>query len=208
MNDQDKTSRVPLGKALQDARLRASLTIEEIAEKLNLAVSTVRDIEDELDNVMENKKYPRVYLRGYLVNYAKLVAFGELKQFPEYQQLSDSQIYQRNLRPSANISPVKKRGKSLLLLSVLIAVVCLVFFIAQQIFFSESKPVISDMQERQQENTATEVVSGQVKKQASNADVVSAARDVAVEQKVNLPATKQPSQTAIVKTSESAPQSE
>ena len=58
MNNQEQTIIVPLGKALQDARLSASLTVEEVAEQLNLAVSTVRDLEDDLDNVIENKKYP------------------------------------------------------------------------------------------------------------------------------------------------------
>ena len=208
MNDQEKKSIAPLGKALQDARLSASLTVEEVAEKLNLAMSTIRDIEDQLDNVIEAEKYPSIYLRGYLANYAKMVALGKLEQFPEYQRLSDTQIPLRNLRPSGLVPPVKKRGKQLLLLSVFIAVVCLAFFIVQQVFFSESKPVIENTQETNQDNanapTEVDVISGKVKQDSPNIEVAPEAADVAVKkQSIKLPVTKQHSQTVISKTSES-----
>lgn len=208
MNDQEKKSIAPLGKALQDARLKASLTVEEVAEELNLAMSTIRDIEDQLDNAIEDKRYPSIYLRGYLVNYAKLVALGKLNEFPEYQQLSDTQIHPRNLRPSANLPPVKKRGKRLLLSSVFIAVVCLGFFIVQQVFFSESKTVIENTQDTNLKNANVpaeiDVISGKVKEETPNVEVASESADVAVKkQSIKLPVTKLHSQTVISKTSES-----
>lgn len=169
INDQDKTGRAPLGQALQNARLNRSLSIEEAAAKLNLAVSTLQDIEDALADLIENKKYPSIFLRGYLVNYAKLVSLTELKQFPEYQQLSSSQTYSRNLRPSATISPAKKRGKKLLLSSVLLAVFCLVFFIVQTTFFSKSPAAISAVQEN-----GDAVISGKITEESADPGVEAA----------------------------------
>ena len=182
MNNQEQTIIVPLGKALQDARLSASLTVEEVAEQLNLAVSTVRDLEDDLDNVIENKKYPPIYLRGYIANYAKLVALDKLNQFIEYQQLSDSQKHPRNLRSPAIIPPVKKRGKRLLLLFVLIVAVCICFLIVQQVFFSESKPVIPATEETKLGNenafANVDVISAKAKIEASNVGVESETADI------------------------------
>ena len=43
---------VPLGKALKDARLLAALSVDAVAEQLNLASRIVRDLEDELDDVL------------------------------------------------------------------------------------------------------------------------------------------------------------
>ncbi len=159
INEQEKTGRAPLGQALRNARLNRSLSIEEVAAKLNLAASTLQDIEDGLADLIENKKYPSIFLRGYLVNYAKLVSLAELKQFPEYQQLSNSQAYLAKLRPSATISPAKKRGKKLLLLSVLLAVLGLALFIVQKSFFSKSPAV-------QEHGDA--VISGKITEEASD----------------------------------------
>ena len=176
MSEQEETSIKTLGKALQDARLSASLTVEEIAERLNLAVSTVRDIEDDLDNMIENQKYPHIYLRGYLANYAKLVALQKLNQFPEYQQLLGSQPLPKKQHPSESVSPVKKRVKRLLLLFLVIAVACLVFFIVKQVFFSENKTDLPEIEEIKldDENTApkTEVIA-RTETEAANVAVAS-----------------------------------
>jgi cytoskeleton protein RodZ len=150
MNDQENTNTVVLGKVLQNARLSASLTVEEVALQLNLAISTVRDIEDELDKVIKEKKYPYVYLRGYIVNYAKLVALDSLEQFPEYQQLSIAQEVPKNILPSVKVSPGKKRGKLLFLL-ILSAVIGLVFFAAQQFLFSRTNLDAADSEKVQLE---------------------------------------------------------
>lgn len=88
MNNQEQTIVAPLGQALKDARLTASLSIEEVAEQLNLGVFTVRELEDSLDELLQSNKYPVIYLRGYLANYGKLVGLDKLNQFIEYQQLS------------------------------------------------------------------------------------------------------------------------
>ena len=149
MSNQEQTSTAPLGKALQDARLSASLTVKDVAEQLNLAVSTVRDIEGNLDNVIENENYPAIYLRGYIANYAKLVVLDKLEQFPEYQQLSNA-----HKRPLNLCSPVKKTPKRRLLLLLLLAVFCIAALLAvQQTFFNARSPLSPDSQTAESEQT-------------------------------------------------------
>ncbi len=148
MNNQEQTIIAPLGQALQDARLLASLSVEEVAEQLNLAMCTVRDIEDDLDNTIESQKYPAIYLRGYLTNYAKLVGLDKLNQFIEYQDLSPCQKAQVNLRsPMIIPPPVKKRSKLLWLLLITIIAVCIYLLALQQGFFTENTPVNPDIEE-------------------------------------------------------------
>ncbi|MFT6987152.1 MAG: cytoskeleton protein RodZ [Psychromonas sp.] len=147
INNQEQTATAPLGKALQAARLAASLSIEEVAEQLNLGMKTVRDIEDDLDNTIENRKYAIIYLRGYLVNYAKLVGLDKLNQFIEYQQLSQSEKKADNLRaPMILPPPVKKRSKLLFVLLFIIVTVGLYLLVVQQDFFGET-PLNPDNQE-------------------------------------------------------------
>jgi cytoskeleton protein RodZ len=132
----------PLGKTLKDARLLASLSVSEVAEKLNLGVSTVRDLEDELDSVLETQKYPVIYLRGYLVNYARLVGINltTLELFYEYQQLSLVRKKDKQLSSPTNliIPLAKKRSK---FLSFLFFLVILVAVIAGLFYFSNKIPL-------------------------------------------------------------------
>jgi cytoskeleton protein RodZ len=114
---------VPLGKALKDARLLASLSVDEVAEKLNLGPSTVHDLEDALDSVLETQKYPVIYLRGYLANYAKLVGLSTLELFVEYQQLGTVQKKAKSISSASLAIPLtKKRSKFLPVLFVFILI--------------------------------------------------------------------------------------
>lgn len=100
-----------LGQALKDARLGASMSIEVVAGHLHLSVSTVRDIEDHLVQVQEERKYPVIYLRGYLSNYAKLVELDEIEQFDEYMRLVAVPNRKQAPLVSGLIPPTKKRSK-------------------------------------------------------------------------------------------------
>ena len=124
---------VPLGKALKDARLTSALSIDDVAEKLNLGAGTVRDLEDELDNILASNKYPVIYLRGYLSNYAKLVVLSTLELFIEYQQLENSPKNKTTLHSSNLIIPTtKKRSKVLPISLLVIAVIVALFYLLQQ----------------------------------------------------------------------------
>ena len=80
--------KMTLGKALQEHRLAANFSVDEIALKLNLKTDVIEGIESDLQQLIEEKIYPLIYLRGYLANYSKVVHLGDLQSFPEYQQLS------------------------------------------------------------------------------------------------------------------------
>lgn len=169
INNQEQTIVAPLGQALQDARRAASLSVDEVAQQLNLGPQTVRDIEEALDGIIENKKYPAIYLRGYLANYAKLVALDNVEQFIEYQQLSVSQSKQKSLRSPMIIRPVKKCSKWLWLLFILIVVAGISFAVAQQTSLF-----------------TTEVISTSVTEiKASTADVLVSNDESVAEVKVN-----------------------
>ena len=132
---------VPLGKALKDARLTSALSIDDVAEKLNLGGSTVRDLEDELDNILASNKYPVIYLRGYLANYAKLVGLSTLELFVEYQQLENSPKNKTTLHSSnLIIAPTKKRSKVLPISLLVIAVIVAIFYLLQQLHFQTGRP--------------------------------------------------------------------
>lgn len=125
---------VPLGHALKDARLAASFTIDEVADKLNLGARTVRDLEDNLENILDDEKYPIIYLRGYLANYAKLVGLSTLELFVEYQQLENENKQKASIKPANFIIPVtKKRSKVFPILLLLIII------IGAALYFLQSK---------------------------------------------------------------------
>ncbi|MDN2663643.1 helix-turn-helix domain-containing protein [Psychromonas sp. 14N.309.X.WAT.B.A12] len=77
-----------LDQALKEHRIAANFSVEELALKLNLKASVVNDIENDLELLIADKRYPVIYLRGYLANYAKAVQLAEIESFSEYQQLS------------------------------------------------------------------------------------------------------------------------
>jgi len=130
---------VPLGQALKDARLVVPLSIDEVAEKLNLSGTAVRDIEDNLAHILEIKKYPVIYLRGYLANYAKLVGLNTLDLFIEYQQLAVVQK-SKTLPPSKLIIPHPKKRSKLIPFSLFVVVIAGIgFYLTQQ-----SAPLVTE----------------------------------------------------------------
>ena len=157
MNNEEQVNTLSLNKSLQDARLKASLTIEDVAEALNLGASTIIDIEDKLESVIEDKKYPLIYLRGYIANYAKLVELDKVNEFIEYQQLLAAPDVAINLCPPLDIKPPKKRSKFMLLLLIVLVIAVMVagFFSAKKFFFSETSLVIPETQETKLESKKT-----------------------------------------------------
>ena len=136
-NTEEQANTLSLNKSLQDARLIASLTVDQVADKLHLSASIIHEIEDDLEDLIENKKYPIIYLRGYIANYAKLVKLDKFPEFEEYKLLSVTQKVRKNICPPIDVKPTKKRRKWLVLL-LIISVLAIGLFLIQQFFFSES----------------------------------------------------------------------
>lgn len=133
MNNDTTQVITPLGLALHNARLKASLSVEQVANLLNLKESAVRELEDDISVLIESEQYAPIYLRGYLTNYAKLVALKSLDEFVEYQQLSKPQARDKSIRATASMAPaVKKRLIPLWALLVLLLIAILAAVLAKQ----------------------------------------------------------------------------
>lgn len=144
MNSQEKIIVAPLGQALKDARLVASLSVEEVAEQLNLGVFTVRELENSLDELLRSNKYPVIYLRGYLVNYGKLVGLDKLNQFIEYQQLSLPDCKKEMvLRHPVSLS-VDKSKKSKPWFSILVSILVIVMVVYFMMHRSSQKSSVNN----------------------------------------------------------------
>lgn len=109
MNNESPKIMNPLGLALHNARLEAALSVEEVAVRLNLSGTAVRDLEGDITALIESGKYAPIYLRGYLSNYAKLVALKSLGEFTEYQQLAKSQKPESSLKATVSTASVRKK---------------------------------------------------------------------------------------------------
>lgn len=70
---QDNSESMTIGKCLRKARKQLGLSQQEIAERLCLKKSTVRDIEE--DNISDD--LASTFARGYIRSYAKLVHIPE-----------------------------------------------------------------------------------------------------------------------------------
>jgi len=142
MNNDAPNIITPLGLALHNARLKASLSVEQVAKLLNLKESAVRELEGDISDLIESGHYAPIYLRGYLANYAKLVALKSIDEFAEYQQLSKPESRDTPIRPTASMFPAGKKKiipRWLLVFLLLIAILAVVF--AKQFdFFSAAEP--------------------------------------------------------------------
>jgi len=142
MNNDTPNIITPLGLALHNARLKASLSVEQVAKLLNLKESAVRELEGEISVLIESGQYAPIYLRGYLANYAKLVSLKSIDEFVEYQQLSNPKVQDRIIRATASTLPAgKKRLIPRWFLVFLLLIALLAVVLAKQFdFFSAAEP--------------------------------------------------------------------
>ncbi|AGH80662.1 hypothetical protein PCNPT3_03600 [Psychromonas sp. CNPT3] len=79
---------LPLGQALQNARMQREFSVQDVVEKLNIHKNIIENIEFSVEKILEEKKCSPIYLRGYLVNFARLVGLDDLDTFEEFTSLS------------------------------------------------------------------------------------------------------------------------
>lgn len=119
---------ISLGQALKDCRLAAELSVQDVASKLNLNVTVIRNIEDNLEQVIADTTYQSIYLRGYLANYSKAVNLLSLESFQQYQQLSHTGKTVKTLNQPPVITDKKKSSinvKAILALVLIISIALL-----------------------------------------------------------------------------------
>jgi len=120
---EDKTT---LGKLLKESRLAANLSVDELALRLNLKVTVILDIENNLEQVIADNIYPVIYLRGYLANYSKVVGLSDIKSFPEYQQLTHPEKRVTTLKSPNILRAKKKSAKKVIWLILLLLIISIV----------------------------------------------------------------------------------
>lgn len=102
---QDQTVPETTGVRLRQAREALGLTQQNVAERLCLKVSTIRDIEE--DNAQAN--LASTFLRGYIRSYAKLVRLPEDELLPMLAK--QAPIRAAKVAPMQSFSLGKKRKK-------------------------------------------------------------------------------------------------
>ncbi|MEL0629888.1 helix-turn-helix domain-containing protein [Psychromonas aquatilis] len=125
MTEQIMENTMTLDNSLKEYRLAANLSVEEVAVKLNLNTSVIKNIENDLQQVIEEKFYPSIYLRGYLVNFSKLVGLPDIESFAQYQALGKQQAPLKTISNAQILKdrkPSSNKGKWFILLLLLVAV--------------------------------------------------------------------------------------
>jgi len=157
MNNETLKMITPLGLALHNARLAASLSIDEVAKRLNLGAAVVKDLEGDITVLIDSHKYSSIYLRGYLTNYAKLVGLNAICDYVEYQQLATAQKPENNFRATASTAPVKeKKLISLPFVMMLLLIAVVVVIVNQLGLLSADKSANTETEEISDNNVKKE----------------------------------------------------
>ncbi|MDA7747201.1 SpoIIIAH-like family protein, partial [Psychromonas sp.] len=99
--------------------------VEDVALKLNLKISVIKNIEDNLDKLIVDGTYSSIYLRGYLANYSKEVGLKNLASFLQYQQLSHPEKAVKSLKNPHLINPKTKSSNKLMLFVLLLLIIAI-----------------------------------------------------------------------------------
>lgn len=117
---------VSLQHSLKKNRLAANLSQDELAEKLNLSVTVIIDIEEHLEKVIDEQHYSSIYLRGYLANYAKEVGLVDIGTFEQYKRLSHAD--KPKIKPSRSTRKPIIKVISLVITMALLLIISGIFY--------------------------------------------------------------------------------
>ena len=161
-----------LGLTLKSLRESALLSISNVSISLSIKSSIIEDIELRLDEVIDTRIYSMVFLRGYLINYAKLVGLSNLEDFTEFHKILDAKKTEIILnQPVQNFGQVKKKLHNrfffiLILIVILIVIGLTVYFIVGVKMHDKPKVasiehIKSNYNSNMNEGSASNVVSRQ-----------------------------------------------
>lgn len=107
------------GQILSEARKKLSLTQQQVADKLNFRINLVVDIEnDDFDHSL-----PATFNRGYLRNYAKLVAVDIEEVLAAYDLLGIAEAQRSEMQSFSNLTEKQAEHSRLMWLSYFIAAI-------------------------------------------------------------------------------------
>ncbi|MGB0937067.1 MAG: RodZ domain-containing protein [Colwellia sp.] len=104
------------GQMLSEARVKLSLTQEDVAKKLNFCTTLIVAIEQDV----YDQKLPATFNRGYLRNYAKLVGITPEDIIASYESLGAAQIQRTELQSFSNNTAKQAEHSRLMWISYLI----------------------------------------------------------------------------------------
>jgi cytoskeleton protein RodZ len=105
------------GLILKEARKKLSLTTEEVTNKLNFRNNLVNEIENDIFDA----SLPATFNRGYLRNYAKLVAVDIDEVLSAYEMLSVAEVQRSEMQSFSNLTEKQAEHSRLMWFSYLIA---------------------------------------------------------------------------------------
>ncbi|WP_068546130.1 RodZ domain-containing protein [Thalassotalea crassostreae] len=104
------------GHILREARKKAGLSIADVAQRLNLRVTLVQEIEaEEYDG-----NTPETFVRGYLRNYARLVGVDQEEILASYEMLGVAKQQGDEMKSFSQITRKKAENNRLMLVIYLI----------------------------------------------------------------------------------------
>ncbi|MCW8832158.1 MAG: DUF4115 domain-containing protein [Colwellia sp.] len=107
------------GQMLSEARKNLSLSIEDIAEKLNFKKCIVADIEQDIFD----EKLPATYNRGYLRSYARLVNIDTNEVLSAYDMLGIAEVQRSEMQSFSNLTEKQAEHSRIMWISYFIAAV-------------------------------------------------------------------------------------
>jgi len=121
---QPTDQQILIGKILRDAREAKGIAIEDLAEKLHLLTDVVRAIE-----ACDFEEMPsRVFVRGYVRNYARLVGLNAEEMLEKYDQAHPEDLSHLKIDKTPHLptdSPVAGRFASVIAWIAALAIVIL-----------------------------------------------------------------------------------
>ena len=143
------------GILLQEARVNAQLTVNDIAKKLNLKSGLIDAIEA---NEFEEISSP-IFARGYLKAYAKLLHLSEQDVLEAYDHLASAELQQSQMQSFSHRSSQKAADNWLSIVSLLL----LVSIIAGVVVWYFQQNPTETVQTDSGQSTTTQTPSAQVR---------------------------------------------
>lgn len=143
------------GLMLSEARKKLSLSVEEVSKRLNFRRNLVEEIEQDIFS----PSLPATFNRGYLRNYAKLVAVDIDEVMSAYDMLGVAEIQRSEMQSFSNLTEKQAEHSRLMWVSYLI--VAVLFGLMVLWWFQDSKLPVdlfdSQKQEQQVSNNVSDV---------------------------------------------------
>ncbi len=135
------------GQMLSEARKKLSLSIEDIANKLNFKATVVADIEQDIFD----QKLPATFNRGYLRSYAKLLNVDKDDVLSAYDMLGIAEVQRSEMQSFSNLTEKQAEHSRLMWLSYLIVAILFALMVLwwlqapEAIVAEEAKPIVEQV---------------------------------------------------------------